>query len=63
MLDSWVVLFNEFLYKIQFENVEKETISLINNLSESSQHVMSKYIAARMIGFIAEVTIHTKFNE
>lgn len=56
MLDSWVLTFNEFLYKIPYETIEKETVSTILGLSERSQHMLSKYIAARMIGFVANVS-------
>lgn len=57
MLDNWVLVFNEFLYKLPYESIEKECTSYILGLSEPSQHVMSKYIAARMIGFIADVRL------
>lgn len=63
VLDSWVLVFDEFLNKMPYETIEKEINFSINNLSEPTQHVLSKYIAARMIGFVADVITIIFSNE
>jgi hypothetical protein len=43
------------LKKLPYSSISKECEEKLLSLSEASQHGMSKYVAARMIGYIAEV--------
>jgi len=55
VLDEWVLVFNQLLKKLPYEVIARDCESTIMNLSENSQHTLSKYVAVRLIGFIAEV--------
>ena len=55
VLDQWVLVFSELIKKIPYDLIEKECNQVILNLSEISQHVMSKYIASKMMGYVSEV--------
>jgi len=55
VLDAWSLLYNEIIQKIPYSDIAKESEDTLLSLSEQSQHTMSKYIAAKIIGYIAEV--------
>jgi len=57
VLDEWVLVFNELLKKLPYELIAKDCEYTIMNLSESSQHTLSKYVSVRLVGFIAENNI------
>lgn len=55
VLDAWILVFDEVLKRISYDIIADKCEASIVNLSENSQHPLSKYIASRMIGFLAEV--------
>jgi hypothetical protein len=55
VLDEWVHVFNEILKRVPYEAISRECESTILSLSEASQHSLSKYVAVRLIGFVAGV--------
>lgn len=55
VLDAWALVFNQILQKVPYNVIAKEAEETLLSISEQSQHTMSKYIAAKMIGFIADV--------
>ena len=57
VLDSWVITFSHFVKRLPYEMIERDCISFILSLSQTNQHVLSKYVSARMVGFIAEVAL------
>ena len=57
VLDQWVLVFSELIKNIPYDIIEKESNQAILNLSEISQHVVSKYISSRMMGYVAEVNL------
>ena len=57
VLDQWVLVFSELIKNIPYDLIEKESNQAILNLSEISQHVVSKYISSRMMGYVAEVNL------
>jgi len=61
VLDAWVLLFVELLHILPYDVIGDACEMSIDNLSEQSQHPQSKYIAARMTGFLAEVIIERDF--
>lgn len=55
VIDTWVLVFHEILKRVPYNSISMICEASIVGLSEQSQHPVSKYAAARLIGFIAEV--------
>jgi len=58
VLDAWLLVFHELLKRIPYNMIADSCEVSIDKLSEQSQHPQSKYAAARMIGFLAEVKLN-----
>jgi hypothetical protein len=58
VLEAWGLLFDQILKKLPYNSISKEAEETLLSLSEPSQHTMSKCIAARIIGYIADVNSH-----
>lgn len=55
VLDEWILVFHEILKRQPYPTISAICESSIIKLSNASQHPLSKYMATRMIGFIADV--------
>ena len=54
-MNEWVLVFKELLKLIPFESISEEVIQSTLAFSEPNKPTVSRYIAARMLGNIAEV--------
>ncbi len=55
VLDEWLLVFDAVQEWLSYEVLEKECVQIISSFLMPGQPSFSKYVAARMIGFIAEV--------
>lgn len=54
VIDEWVILFKALIDILHYPKIEKEILQTIFILSDISQPTISRYISARLIGFISK---------
>ncbi len=54
VIDEWVIVFKALIDLLHYPKVEKEILQTIFILSDISQPTISRYISARLIGFISK---------
>ncbi len=61
VIDPWMQVFGELIVILPFEKIQKDLNALIVSYCSELTPPIHRYIAARMIGFVAQVT-QKKFN-